>query len=338
MTQYVGSNSWIIKRVPNARNGQQNFTYTDNIIPGRASLVILGGSLTVDTKAAFGYIDNIVGVLDDADNVDIYSAIYNFESLDPLLVKANIFRRAGRKIKLDMDAKVARRKEQQLQTIIENEPTPGYIEDLYDFLFEHTIVPNDINKTKFNLGKIVIYTHCHGATVLKQLGEIAYQNMQQMGYKASDISDALRNIIAIQHNPAAPLEHQMFTILNFMSASDDTLNFHDNFSRHVLNRRNIKPAFFGNNYNNVFIVGQMNKRPGTEHGFSMGYAPEKQYELTDDGKMIFGMEHNAINNAIKATQSDAPKPSIEALVNGKNVDFEMLAENGKLIFDNINQR
>jgi hypothetical protein len=338
MIQYVGSNSWVIKRVPNTSAGQQRFVYADNITPGRTSLVILGGSLTVDLKAAYGYIDNIAGILNDADNIDIYSAIYNFESLDPLLVKANVFRRAGRKLKLDTDTSVARCKEQQLQTIIENEPTPGYVEDLYDFLFENTIVPNDINKTKFNMGKIVIYTHCHGATVLRQLGEMACQNMQQMGFKATDISCALRDIVVIQHNPAGPLEHQMFTMLNFMSASDDTLNFHDNFSRHVLNRRNIKPAFFGNNYNNVFIVGQMNKQPGAEHGFSMGYAPEKQYELTDDGKMIFGMEHNAINNAIKAAHSDAPKPSIEALVTGANVDFAMLSNNGKLIFDNINQR
>ena len=62
-------------------------------------------------------IEHIANAIPNTKDIDIYSAVYQFESLDPMLVKAHAFRRAGRKLKLDDNISIAQRKEQQLKQI-----------------------------------------------------------------------------------------------------------------------------------------------------------------------------------------------------------------------------
>jgi len=331
MTEYIGSSAWLIKQNLNAGARQLKFVYADKIDVNKPALVILGGALTTDESKARGYIEHISPIITNRNSIEIYSAVYKFESLDPMLVKANIFRRAGRKIALDMDANVARRREQQLSEINENEPTPGYIEDLYETIIAPRIIRGDAQKTAKNLRNAVIYSHCHGAIVVNQLAEMASTQMKTAGFNDATIKQCMANLIVIQHNPTAPLENTPFTTLNFISSSDDTLNYFDAFSKHLLKKDDLSPVYMGEDYAHAFVAGKLNAKNGSEHGFSIGYKDDAG-ALTENGKMLFAIEHNAINNAINAAVSGAPLPHPEQLANGNGIDIKQMRHAGQEIY------
>ena len=325
MTNYVGSSASMIKHT--STTGGRRFLYSDVIDVNKPALVALGGALTTNETKAFGYIENLRNAIRNKSDVDLFAAVYKFESLDPMLIKANAFRRAGRKIRLDMDANIAQRKETELGIIYENEPTPGYIEDLYDIIIAPRIIRGNTALTAKNLRGVILYSHCHGAIVVNQLADMAEQQMKSTGFKNNEIKQCLSNVIVVQHNPTAPLENARFTTLNFISASDDTLDYFDNFSKAALKRDDLTPSFIGNKYANVFVASKLYVADGSEHGFSAGYQ-DNGSKLTPNGKVIFAAEQNAINNAIDAAVAHAPMPSIEQLVTGNNVNIEQMRNNG----------
>lgn len=328
MTQFIGSMAHLIKHNKNSNGAQRPFVYSDRIDINVPSLVILGGALTTDESRAMGYISHMLRNIKNVSDVNIYAAVYEFGTVDPMLVKANVFRRAGRKMALDMDATIARRKEQELNEINTTEPTPGYIEDLYEIIFEPRIIRDNPTATAKNMGNMVLYSHCHGAIVVNMLADMATRQMQSAGFDKATINQCMANVIVIQHNPTAPLENAKFTTLNFMSASDDTLNFFDAFSKNVLWRDDIAPAYMGSDYANVFIAGKLNRTNGSEHGFSVGYR-DNGADLTPNGKVIFGAEQNALNNAVNNMLSGIKTIDVEQLVAGHGIDVAQMRANGK---------
>ncbi len=315
----------------------RRFLYSDKVDIKSPALVALGGALTTNADKAFGYIEHLSRVIQDKHDLNIYAAVYDFGAVDPMLVKANIFRRAGRKITLDMDTNVARRKEQQLAQINEMEPVPGYIEDLYEIIIEPRIIRGNAQATANNLRNLIIYSHCHGAVVVNQLTEMATQQMKSAGFDDKTILQCMANVVVIQHNPTAPLENAKFTTVNFMSASDDTLNFYDTFSKNVLRTDDLPPTYMGSDYANVFIAGKLNQANGSEHGFSVGYK-NNQHDLTENGRTIFSAEQNAINNAISvAKHAKLPSPTAETLVAGDNVNVAQMRINGQKIFNKFSR-
>lgn len=331
MTQFVGSSSYLIKNNPGATQGQKQFVSVYEIPVGKPVLVILGGALTTTDAKAYGYIDHISKKIPQTTGVDIYSAVYQFESVDPMLVKIQTFRRAGRKIMLDANAIIARKKEQQLQEINANEPTPGYVEDLYDAIIRPRIIRGNPQATLKNMRDLVIYSHCHGAIVVGLLGEMAVANMQQAGFSPAETKEILANTVVIQHNPTAPLENHVFTTLNFASATDDTLDYHDKFSKQVLGRKDIEPMFMGDDYANLFLASKLNKDThGSEHGFSIGYQ-QTDDALTDQGKVLFAAQRNALGNALNRAKEQQSLLSPEDMIKGDNVNFAEMLNKAKAI-------
>lgn len=333
MINYVGSSAYLIKQNPEGTG--RRFLYANKIDVSKPAVVILGGALTTSEDKAMGYIEHLANIIKNKSSADLYAAVYKFGTVDPMLVKANVFRRAGRKMALDMDANIARRKERELAEINEQEPTPGYIEDLYETIIEERIIRGNAEKTARNLRNLIIYTHCHGAVVVNHMTDMAGQQMKDAGFDDNTIKQCLANVIVIQHNPTAPLEQAKFTTLNFVSASDDTLNYLDAFSKTVLGRDDIKPAFMGANYANVFVAGKLNKTNGSEHGFSIGYKNNGN-DLTPNGRIIFDAEQNAINNAIKSVNNPM-LPAAEQLVSGDGVDIAKMRANGHEIFSKFSR-
>lgn len=332
---FVGSSAHIIKQNPNSTGAGRRFLYTDQIDINKPAVVIFGGALTTTEDKAFGYIEHLSNIIKNKNVVDLYATVYKFGTVDPMLVKANVFRRAGRKMALDMDASIARRKEQELTEINKIEPIPGYIEDLYEIIMEPRIIDGNAEQTARNLRNLIIYTHCHGAIVANHFTDMAVQQMKDAGFDDNTIKQSLANVIVVQHNPTAPLEKANFTTLNFMSASDDTLNYLDAFSKTVLGRDDVKPAFMGANYANVFVAGKLNKTNGSEHGFSIGYK-NNGTDLTPNGRVIFGAEQNAINNAINSVNNPI-LPTVEQLVSGNGVDITQMRANGHEIFSKFSR-
>lgn len=331
MKHFVGSSSYLIKNNPVSNPVQKQFVTAYEISVGKPVLVIFGGSLTTTEAKAYGYIKHIAQKIPQTSDVDIYSAVYQFESVDPMLVKMQTFRRAGRKIALDTNPTIARRKEHQLDEMNNNEPTLGYIEDLYDAIIQPRIIRGNPQATLKNMRDLVIYSHCHGAVVVKVLGEMAVANMQQAGFSPAQIKEILSNTVVIQHNPTAPLENHVFTTLNFASATDDTLDYHDKFSKQVLGRKDIEPMFMGDDYANLFLASKLNKDThGSEHGFSIGYQ-QTDDALTDQGKVIFAAQRNALGNALNRAKEQQSLLSPEDMIKGDNVNFAEMLNKAKAI-------
>ena len=325
---YVGSSAYVIQAAPSSMGVQRPFRYADKIDLNKPALVVLGGALTTTESKAFGYIEHLAKTARNKANINLYAAVYNFGTIDPMLVKANTCRRAGRKMALDMDANIARRKEQKLTEINEAEPTPGYIEDLYEIICEPRIIRGNAERTAMNMGNLIIYSHCHGAIIVNHFTNMAAQQMKDAGFDDNAIQKCLSHVVVIQHNPTAPLENAKFTTLNFMSASDDTLNYFDTFSKNVLRRDDIAPAFMGDDYANVFVAGKLNKTNASEHGFSVGYRDDGS-DLTQNGKIIFGAEQNAINAAIDNAISGASCTNVASMVASDEIDIQQLRANGR---------
>ena len=326
MNKYTPSHSCLIRIMPD----NKTYSAASNIPLTKVALVILGGGVTTDEKRAAGYIEHIAPVLKSADikDVNIYSTVYSFGSLDSDLLKINLFRRAGRKVK-----NTAAQQELKLKQINENEPTPEYVLDLYDELIEPRIVVGNVAATIKNMRNLIFYNHCHGAVALRLLADVTYAELKNANFDDASIANILKSIVAIQHNPVGPLENAHTTNVNFLSASDDVLEYHNAFSKHVMGKHNLELSFFGELYGNVFVAGQLKAQKGSEHGFSDGYKSESNVLLTENGKNLFRAEQNAIKNAVVATQNNTNVPSIKQLVSGDGVDFSAIKSNGDKITD-----
>ncbi len=338
MTQFVGSSAWFIKFNPNTTIKNKKFQHIDSVPVNQISVAVLGGALTTDVAKALGYMEHLYPVVQAGGaDVNLYSVIYNFGSVDPMLVKAQLFRQAGYKLALDSDVSIARKKEESLRDMNQNEPIIGYIQDIYDTFIAPRLVVGDGAQTARNMRNLIFYTHCHGGVALGALIQYAKIEMKTCGMTDAEISNALRNIVAIQHNPTGPLKDKSISALSFISASDDTLDYHDNMSAKLKGRHDLQPAFLGAEYGNVFVAGRLKVRAGTEHGFSDGFKTEPD-NLTDNGKIIFTAQQNALIGAIRAASKGEPIATPEQMVSGRGIDFDKMQQNGNAFLKSINQR
>ncbi len=331
MNKYIPSHSYLI--YPISKN--MGYSAASNIPLDTVALVVLGGGVTTDEKRAAGYIEHIAPVLKSADikDVNIYSTVYSFGSLDSDLLKINLFRRAGRKVK-----NTAAQQELKLKQINENEPIPEYVLDLYDELIEPRIVVGNVAATAKNMRNLIFYNHCHGAVALRLLAYVTHAELKKANFDDTSIANVLKSIVAIQHNPVGPLENAHTTNINFLSASDDVLEYHNAFSKHVMGNHNLAPSFLGESYGNVFVAGQLKAQKTSEHGFSDGYKPEAHKQLTANGQIIFGAEKNAIKNAIISAQKNTPIATPEEFVQGDGIDFKSMQQHGQQIIQNFKER
>lgn len=330
MKKYTPSHSYLIRTMPD----NKGYSGVSNIPLDKVTLVILGGGVTTDTKRAAGYIEHIAPILEDAKvkNTNIFSVVYSFGSLDSDLLKINLFRRAGRKVKTS-----AIQQEQKLKEINENEPMPEYVLDLYDELIEPRIVAGDATQTIKNMRNIIFFTHCHGAVALNFLADVTRNELKNYGFDDKSEDAVLKSIVAIQHNPVGPLEKSPVTTINFISASDDVLEYHNDFSKRVMGQHDLSPTFLGESYGNIFVAGKLKDGKGSEHGFSDGYKAEADKLLTENGKVIFRAEQNALINAIGAAQNNAPIPTPEQMVDGNNIDFKSMQMHGQHIIQTMHK-
>lgn len=332
MHDYKTSDIHIVKAVPKDSENVYGVVAADTITPQRPTIIVIGGELTFTPRSANYYIKQIKTALKSGDvtDADIYSVYYDFGSRDAGVERINLFKRAGHKL----------RKTGRLQFVIDkhteamdsNEPTPRYIEQLYNKVI-HPILVLDTNGvqvdgTAQNASYIRFYAHSHGAATLYMLGQYMADKLKEMGVSAADIRKIQRNIIVIQHGPIAPLEHPKFTTLSFISASDTRMNFHNIFSDYVAdNWADLPPAYFPQGGAHIFAVGETSTKIGEEHkndGLVSAQA------LTDDGILLFEAERNSIVNAMR--YSGQPVPKIDKLVDGGNVCLNDLRYNGEWFY------
>lgn len=343
MTAYKPSNANLIHRVPKSDTAPYGIVQTITVPTDVPVLVAFGGELTYADQFANSYASmlNTLMTENKITGVEIYSVVYEFGSRDAALERAELFRAAGRKISVPEHPTARATYERQLRDIKENEPVPNYVKKLFDILLRPRISDDaghrlPMAESMARTGRIKFYAHCHGAAAIYQMGEMMHAEMLRLGYTPDEITRVQKNLLVVQHGPLGPLNKQRFTTLSFGSAEDTMMQNHKNqFAKWIYdNSPDIVPSFFGEPNGNVFVAGHLKVASFQEHDHKgLLKSDEEMWPLTDDGKIIFAAERNALINGARHSIRGGPMPGIAELVNGDGVNFEELRQNGNYIFN-----
>lgn len=348
-SEYRYSDGSMIKHVAIGPKSASGFVYPDKIPTDKPCVIALGGELTYADIFARRYTDHIYKLLNkhDLKDIDIYGVVYTFGDWRPDLYRADMFRRAGRKLRLSDTSYAEQRMEEKLHKMRDFEPTPAYIEDLFEMIIEPRILDKngnrftDMNMVNKNMRNLIFYAHCHGGLALNLLAEHTRTTMKKSGYSADEIKTALKNVLVVQHNPVTPLEKAGFTTVSFASATDTTMKKHENIiSKYILSYpEDIPPSFLGEKAGNLFIASELflNRQRGEkEHGF-WGFVehPARADAKSQNGNVIFAAEGNAIVNGVKSALEGRPIPPVAELVAGDGVDFEQMKQRGDQFYNEM---
>lgn len=343
MTAYKLSDANLVRRVPKSEDAPHGIVPADSIPVNTPCIVAFGGELTEKPQHANAYASalNKLMIENNIKDIDVYSVMYQFGSRDSKMERAELFRAAGRRISAPEHPITRAAYEKQLQEINKNEPVPNYISKLFDIILRPRFsdaagdrLPTD--EVLKRARKIKFYTHCHGAATVYQMANMMHDEMRRMGYLPRDIANIQKNILVIQHSPLGPLTNLRFTTLSFASAEDTMLQNHGNkFAQWIYdNSADIIPSFFEEPNGNIFVAGHLKEASFQEHDFrGLLKSDEDLWPLTEDGKIIFAAERNAIVNGARHSVHGGPLPSVSELVDGDGVDFEAMKHNGDFFFN-----
>lgn len=339
---YSKSSITIIQRVTKSDDAPYGASVIKSLPIDKPVFAVFGGELTNDLRGANSYAKRLQILLyeNNIPDVGVYSVAYQFGSRNPVAERVALFRTARRRIE-NSDSPIARDKNAKiLDNMQQNEPTPQYIKQLFDILVRPRIVDNagkpfDMATAVKNMSRMKIYAHCHGAAVAWQLANYMYDEMQKLGFDEQNIKKIQSAVLVIQHSPIAPMVNQRFFTISFASAEDSMMAHHNNYMSDWMgeNSGDVVPAFFDSKYGNLFIAGRLKERAFKEHDY-IGLLPfdEEIWPLTDDGKIIFTAERNAIVRAAEDAKRSVTTYSVRDLTNGNGVDFDTLKHSGDMLY------
>ena len=299
MTTPSTNKGQIALRVPKDAEHEYGIVTADTIPIDKPCLVIIGGERTLSIKDANYYASMFQRLFTayGVDDIAIYSAYYSFNNSNRQTERNCIFCAAQTRVKFKISA--------------ENE----YIRDLYNHIIRPRIINDqgqrfsDIQAIQ-NMHRIMIFTHCHGAAVVRMFQDLMIEDMEKYGYDKRIIPQIMKRLLVVQHAPTAPIHNSRFNMISFMSASDTMMKFHNQFSRYVSDHaEDMMPSYF--RMGNFFATYAFTYQMINEHQI-VGLVPETdEDQLTPDGKIIVTAERNTIihgANSLKSPDTSILEP------------------------------
>ena len=317
MTNFKNSYGSLVKYHGSANSKVARGVEVSSLSNDGVSVVVLGGALTRNVNSTEWYMSKVAPVLQsDFKDVALYCGYYQFNDVDPMLVKAHAFRTAGFCFPLP------KQQEEQLQCLLENEPEIGYVQDLYDLIIEPCFHDTQ-ESTIRNLRRIVFYTDCHGSVTLWHMVDKAKAALKAKGWSDEAIAKTLKNIVAVQHEPTSPLSNVLHTSYSFVSASDETMNFYDKRSLEFKGKRDMPPTYMGADYSNLLVVGHLKNNNLSEHGFYDVFGPEDNPDVSEYGRLLYRAQRNVLKNVVNAAERRTSIPSWGQAVS-PNIDLKSI--------------
>ena len=328
MTANHAFDNQIVKRVAKDQTNPYGIVDAKNIPIDKPCLVVIGGERTITHKDANYYasmMNQLLGAY-GIDDVGIYSAYYDYTNTNRNTERSHLFRIAQARIK-------------NQHKDITSAHDYDYIYDLYkSIVLPRIVTPNgkrfSTNKAIKNMQNAILFTHCHGAMVVRTFQSFAVMDLEKYGYDKLEINKIMKSLLVIQHAPVAPLHHSLFNTISFMSASDTRMNFHNKMSEYMIEHsEDLPPSYF--TAGNFFVAYYLTHQMIEEHNI-IGIVPNKEQDmLTPDGAIIMAAERNTIINAINSVRNGNLAPlSPKELIKPANKtdvvipDFEELKRNG----------
>ena len=300
------------------------------------SILILGGENTDTLIWAHNYCITIAKTLhlnEIKSGLNIYSAFYKFRDRNAGLDRLNLFRefRETNQLLNYGNGLTMTDIAYMNQSYPLSNTYPNYIYDIFNFAFIPRLVGRNSQmlppkKIKENFRNMLIFTHCHGTYVLRMIEKYLHQESTKFTYSLSDMHEAQKNILAINHAPFAPLEHCKFSTVSFLSASDSQINYYNELGYNMQQSPDkFQPAFFGHKFGNVMIANRIKKDITKEHS-QVGLSGDKKtgHTLTANGQILFATERNALLEGTRAMLAGKSVPEISKLIciPDKNAEFD----------------
>ncbi len=259
-----------------------------------------------------------------------------FGDRNTFLDRVNIFRRAGDRVTL----KAAN--ECKLANMNANEPIPNIVQRAFNLIFKPRLVNatghrRDINSVVTNMRRICLWAHSHGAAIIRQVSDYMADQMRDMGFSTTEITQIQQNVLVIQHAPITPLHHVRFNTLSFASISDYMMDLNNNMSDWFFTKtKNYPPMYMSVASGNLIIASNLIIDGGDEHDTcQLRIDPNWDKQLTPNGHVVFDAERNAIVAAAHNTITAGEIPSVAELVSGPTVDFEKMRQSGQAVYDHM---
>ncbi|MBR4892277.1 MAG: hypothetical protein IKZ34_03815 [Alphaproteobacteria bacterium] len=316
------------------------------------SILILGGENTNSVIWARNYCLSIAKTLhfnEIKSGINIYSASYKLGNRNSCLDRLNLFReyRETKQLLNYGNGLTMTDLTYMNQSYPLSNTFPQYIYDVLNFAFLPRLVGRNEQmlppkKVKDNFRKMIIFTHCHGAYVLRMIEKYLLQEFNKFTYSLSDMHDIQKSILVINHAPFAPLEQCKFSALSFLSASDQQIGYYNELSYNMQNSpETFQPAFFGSKFGNAMITSRIKKDIEKEHS-QVGLSGDKNanHTLTANGQILFAVERNALLEGTRAMLAGRAIPEISKLIRsqekGLEYDFQDFKSRGQQICTDLN--
>lgn len=308
--------------------------FTTSMDLSRPSILILGGENTNTHEWARNYCITIAKTLylnGIKSGLDLYSVCYKLRDRKNDLDRLNLFREfRDTKNLLDYSNGLTMTDITYMnQSYPLSNTYPSYIYDILNFAFIPRLLGcNDQiqspKKIKENFRKMIIFTHCHGTYVLRMIEKYMQQESNRFTYCLQDMYDIQKSILTINHAPFAPLEQCKFYSVSFTSASDPEINYYNELSYHMRKSPDkFKTAFFGQKFGNLMITNRIKEDIIKEHSqVGLSGDPRDEHALTENGKILFATERNALLEGTRAMLGKKPIPTIQQLIRTQDEDYD----------------
>lgn len=320
-------------KVPLENPSQSKLEHPTSMDLSRPCILILGGENTDTQNWAHNYCISIAKALHFngiKEGLDIYSVYYKLSDRDNGLDRLNLFRKfRGTQNLIDYGNGLTMTDITYMgQSYPLSNVYPNYIYDIFNFAFiprlfkcDNPMSPKEI---KENFRKMIVFTHCHGAYVLRMIEDYMIQESNRLTPSREDMYDIQKSIFVINHAPFAPLEECKFSAVSFASASDKQISYYNELSYNMQNSpEKFKPAFFGQKFGNVMITSRIKEDITKEHSqVGLSGDPKDEHTLTENGRLLFATERNALLEGTRAMLANKPIPTIPNLINAPDNYFD----------------
>ena len=328
------SNAFICERSAKTSDVPFGIRQTQQIDVETPCVFVLPGDATVSEKELNGYLSDISAfmVQNNLDRtVKVYGAFYDFGEY------------MNRELAIIKQMEKYHRLRRRSINMEQENINPKYIDVLFDKLLLPRIADEkgkkrNIKDAQRYIRNINFFAHCHGGYVFLKLEEKLEEKMLSLGYTDVERKQIFDNLFCTAFAPFAPMGASKSQMVSFVSADDDVIRQYNNAEFHIRNMAkegSFQLGYLPKKQGNCFIVSEMSANSNS-HNFS-GFE-KKRGNLTYQGFILMDIMKSTLLSAVRSSIENTELPSIRVLAQNKFVNFEILEENGRQMWQQILQQ
>ena len=328
------SNAFVCERVQKTRETPFGIKQTQKIDLNAPCVFVLPGDATVSEKELNGYLSDIEHFLTQNGldkSVKTYGCFYDFGEY------------------MNRNIAIVKQMEKYHRLRLRNTDTeeenidPKYIDVLFEKLFLPRISDESGQKRPLKdaqkyIRNINFFAHCHGGYAFLKLEEKLNEKMTSLGYTTDEQKQIFDNLLCVAFAPFAPMGASKSQMISFVSADDNIIRQYSNAEFHIRNMAKegrFQLGYLPKKQGNCFIVHEMSAHSNNHNFFGLA---KTRGNLTYQGFILTNIIKSTLLSAVHSSINNTELPDVRVLAQNKYVNFEMLEDNGRQIWQQILQQ